>query len=58
MGVLFMLIKPADKRKLIAIISIALGVLLLMFIVPFWAWLAALGMALIIIGLVIFFRKC
>ena len=37
-------------RRIIGIALIVLGVLLILFCVPYWAWWALLGAALIVVG--------
>lgn len=39
--------------RIAGFVLIALGVLLILFCVPFWAWLAFLGAALILAGLLL-----
>ncbi len=44
---------PARSRlmSIIGIVLIALGVLLILICVPYWAWLALVGAALIVLGI-------
>ncbi len=53
-----MRMRHCSKRKLLAVIAILAGALILLFIVPFWIWLALLGFALIITGLFLFLKPC
>lgn len=40
-------------RRIIGIALIVLGVVLILFCVPYWAWWALLGAALIVVGLIL-----
>ena len=53
-----MRMKPYDKRKLAAGIAVFIGVLILLFAVPFEIWLILFGFALIAAGLLIFLKRC
>lgn len=45
-------------RKLLCCILIFIGVILMLCFMPFWLWLALLGMILIVIGCFLLIRKC
>ena len=44
-------------KRIIGIVLIIVGAVLILFCVPYWAWLAALGAALVILGLFLIRRK-
>ena len=53
-----MRMRIGDKKKLFAGVAVVIGVLILLFSVPFWVWLVSLGFALIAAGLLILMKKC
>lgn len=46
------------KRKIVGIAIAAVGVILLLWALPLWMWLALFGLALIVLGVIIFIKKC
>ncbi len=53
-----MRLSPCDRNKILSVAAILLGVIILLLVLPFWLWLMIIGFALIVLGLLIFLKKC